>query len=825
MDNLKIGELFAKLKPRFIDLIGIIGGGTGPFAPTPHDLNSAHHSGTIADAQATQFLKTDGSRLLTGNQVVADGVTIDGVDISAHAASINAHHEPVTILDTATIDFGLSGQQVTGSVKQAGIDHGSISGLNDDDHTQYFNSTRHTLALHTGLGLVANTRQVISGNGLSGGGDLSADRTLAVGAGTGISVAADAVAIDLTANLTWTGSHIFQGGLSTRHLLPELTDTYDLGSSSLLWRKGWLSELDTVLFAKNTMTLLGGWFTVGKGEGALPADVGSADTSIDFGQAMTPGHFVVFRSSLQVEYVTVGSLVSGTTYNVTRNVDGSGANAWVSGSVFLILGTTGDGRIELNAYDTPRISILEQGATYNAQTERIRIGDLAAWQGAGFTGYGIAIGNYAGNEYLAYSPAGGLVVRGTIRADDGFLGTLDVAGKLSISGVSGALTIGATPPSSSVSGTGLWIDRTGFYSLKSNVYQVKIDATDGKLYAGNGAVILDEDGISLKNKTTDGTKEAAASLKFYDNPGSLLGELAFWYGVGGHQWQLGEITRYPGTGIPSFIGIDNNVKIDGNLDMLSPHGISTYGLTLTTDYTFRQTRTDGSIIPLLPCPPWVAAKSFSFIRSSYNPLQHPSGLVYDESYLARHLTPNTGSGSVIALNKKETISDYLLYYRSNGAYYYSNAAQGQVLNGSVNLNILLWFKPTSNNILQGLFQFGTTTPNCLAYISNLNKIIFEVYDAAGIGQIISSNDIVKDSWNYISLAQRASVSYINLNGTTTSASLGKGVFRAAVGDFRLGHTPYAGYFSGVLGWFFSSYAQSAMSMDMMIDMSRPWHGH
>src|SRR5690606_18507410 len=133
------------------------------------------------------------------------------------------------------------------------------------------------------------------------------------------------------------------------------------------------------------------------------------------------------------------------TYNVTRNLDGSGANAWPIGSVYLVLGTTGDGRIELNAYDTPRISILEQGAAYNAQTERIRIGDLASWQGAGLTGLGMAIGDYSGNEYLAYSPGGGLLVRGTIRADDGFLGTLDVTGKLSLSGVGGALAIGVTP--------------------------------------------------------------------------------------------------------------------------------------------------------------------------------------------------------------------------------------------------------------------------------------------------------------------------------------------------------------------------------------------
>jgi hypothetical protein len=43
---------------------------------------------------------------------------------------------------------------------------------------------------------VPATRTLTAGNGLTGGGDLSANRTLDVGAGTGITVAADAVALD-----------------------------------------------------------------------------------------------------------------------------------------------------------------------------------------------------------------------------------------------------------------------------------------------------------------------------------------------------------------------------------------------------------------------------------------------------------------------------------------------------------------------------------------------------------------------------------------------------------------------------------------------------
>jgi len=48
--------------------------------------------GTITPVEAASYLKRDGSRSLTGNLPVSAGVTIDGVDISVHAANVNAHH-------------------------------------------------------------------------------------------------------------------------------------------------------------------------------------------------------------------------------------------------------------------------------------------------------------------------------------------------------------------------------------------------------------------------------------------------------------------------------------------------------------------------------------------------------------------------------------------------------------------------------------------------------------------------------------------------------------------------------------------------------------
>jgi hypothetical protein len=105
-------ELLPKLKPYVLGWISDVQNSS----IGAHDLGGKLHTGTILDSQATQFLKTDGSRQLIGNLTVANGITIDGVDISAHAGDAAAHHAPVTKLDTTTLALSLSGQQISGSV-------------------------------------------------------------------------------------------------------------------------------------------------------------------------------------------------------------------------------------------------------------------------------------------------------------------------------------------------------------------------------------------------------------------------------------------------------------------------------------------------------------------------------------------------------------------------------------------------------------------------------------------------------------------------------------------------------------------------------------
>jgi len=189
--TLRTEELAAQLKPYVIkwmqnlvlqDTIG------------RHELGGSLHTGQISDSQAPQFLKTDGSRALSGNLAVSEFTTIDGVDLDVFLASFDlhtldpdAHHEPVTIVDTASINLSLSGQQLSAVVIPGGIDHGAFAGLGDDDHSQYYNAARHTLTLHTDLGLVPNTRSINTGFGLTGGGNLTADRSLSVVASSDVS--------------------------------------------------------------------------------------------------------------------------------------------------------------------------------------------------------------------------------------------------------------------------------------------------------------------------------------------------------------------------------------------------------------------------------------------------------------------------------------------------------------------------------------------------------------------------------------------------------------------------------------------------------------
>ena len=121
-------DLWPLLLPRIQAMITAAGsgsgGGSGAVNLAAHDLGGSLHNGTLRDSQAPQFLLHNGVRPLTGSLLVDAGVTIDGVDLSAHAADVNAHHAKLHgITDAAHHSVTGSQYQIVGlpSVNTLGL--------------------------------------------------------------------------------------------------------------------------------------------------------------------------------------------------------------------------------------------------------------------------------------------------------------------------------------------------------------------------------------------------------------------------------------------------------------------------------------------------------------------------------------------------------------------------------------------------------------------------------------------------------------------------------------------------------------------------------
>lgn len=146
------------------------------------------------------------SKLIKGDEVdpelsaIASAISskYDSADLADNAtaaalASSSTLITPATLkhaVENGTIQFNLEALTTEGSAAAAG-DFVPIHDVSADAPRKVTVTN-----LFAGQGFVPNSRQIISGQGIAGGGDLSTDRTLTIGQGDGILVQTDGIAVD-----------------------------------------------------------------------------------------------------------------------------------------------------------------------------------------------------------------------------------------------------------------------------------------------------------------------------------------------------------------------------------------------------------------------------------------------------------------------------------------------------------------------------------------------------------------------------------------------------------------------------------------------------
>lgn len=188
--------------------------------------------------------------------------------------------------------------------------------------------------------------------------------------------------------------------------------------------------------------------------------------------------------------VTLGA--SGTSYSISAGNTGTMSaltyiyiDTAVSLTVFQTTTTyttaVGDGKILIATAQnaTAGASVLPQ----NGQQPIIN-------GGAQITALSILAGNIAAGAITATK-----ISVTSLSAITATMGSLTIDSTLTMNGASGAITIGSTPPSSATVGTGLWIDRSGIYSLSANVQNATL--TSAGLTAAGGAIVISKTGVYM----------------------------------------------------------------------------------------------------------------------------------------------------------------------------------------------------------------------------------------------------------------------------------------------------------------------------------------
>lgn len=398
--------------------------------------------GSTISVDTSLFVLRDGTQAMLGNfDVGGFSITninlIDGVDISSfyssytsHIANVNAHHNQVhEIISSDHTASGLTAGNVIRASDAttftfAQLQHNDLGGITaNQHHNQVHNiiGSDHTV---TGsafdlIGLSAtNTLAIVTPSS-----NVSAplERILKSNSSGGLQLASLTVPLINTASgditLNPAGNIVLDaGGTGT---LPGGTILEDLGYYNRKWRTIYAAELYVeTLVAQDVMATIGGRIIVAPTT-TLIADASNVATTIDVKHNfLTTNDYIILQTApggiAQTEVMRITStpttITGGYRYSVTRNLDGSGANSWLSGDAVVELG---QGYIDLTSTSTvlnskigPTITIYDRNSTstWNSLIPTVSIGNLN-----GFVGYSTDTNGFATGNNLTLSATTGFI--------------------------------------------------------------------------------------------------------------------------------------------------------------------------------------------------------------------------------------------------------------------------------------------------------------------------------------------------------------------------------------------------------------------------------
>lgn len=180
---------------------------------TLSEIDTTNFSDTALVLESEGLNSSDNDTSLPTTAAVKDyvdsQVTAQDLDFQADtggALSIDLDSESLTVSGGTGVATAGSGNTITVNTVDSEIDHDSLNNYDSDEHVAHTNIT-----LTAGAGLTADS-----------GGNIAANRSFAVGAGTGIIVNTNDVAVDTSviATKTYVNTQV-----STVNTLEELTDT------------------------------------------------------------------------------------------------------------------------------------------------------------------------------------------------------------------------------------------------------------------------------------------------------------------------------------------------------------------------------------------------------------------------------------------------------------------------------------------------------------------------------------------------------------------------------------------------------------------------